>query len=454
MGGYDTATVTIMVNAVNDAPVAADDSATTDEDTSVTIDVLANDNDVDGDPLHIISFSGVTHGTLTLNHDGTVTFYPTLNFVGNAYFDYIVSDGQGGTDIASCTIIVLDKTPPITTLILGYHYIDESGTIYVTSSTIFTLIAIDAYSGIEYTNHIINGVEFEYTDPFTLSGADGVYTIIYYSRDTADNLEELKTTVVTLVSLKESSWLTDSDFNPITNFDFIFRKDNKLGGYTLIATNPGQFYYHIEVVNDLPITVDLLTIEAILPTEFITKGASPIHVYLNGVDITGSCVITGTTVYVTNVPSGSTIYITIHIDFDEKGNNYESLADFVLRGYLFNTVITGFGGTPAALGEGLYATHYSSSNLIAHQKKTTGICGFVTDMDGNPTANVEVLLLDSEGNVIDSTTTDPNGFYYFVDLELSSYKVQIVSDGPPITPIELIAVKDEFVEINFYGIDI
>ena len=50
-GGTDTATVNVTVNPVNDAPVAADDSATTDEDTPVTVNVVANDTDVEDDTL-------------------------------------------------------------------------------------------------------------------------------------------------------------------------------------------------------------------------------------------------------------------------------------------------------------------------------------------------------------------------------------------------------------------
>ena len=49
-GNCDTATVTVTVNDVNDPPVANDDSATTDEDTPVTIDILDNDTDIDGTP--------------------------------------------------------------------------------------------------------------------------------------------------------------------------------------------------------------------------------------------------------------------------------------------------------------------------------------------------------------------------------------------------------------------
>ena len=59
------ATVTITVNAVNDPPVANDDSATTGEDTQVDIDVLANDSDVDGnlDPASVNVSSGPANGT-------------------------------------------------------------------------------------------------------------------------------------------------------------------------------------------------------------------------------------------------------------------------------------------------------------------------------------------------------------------------------------------------------
>ena len=52
-GGTDTATVTVTVRPVNDAPVANDDAASTDEDVPVTIPVLPNDTDVDGDTLSV-----------------------------------------------------------------------------------------------------------------------------------------------------------------------------------------------------------------------------------------------------------------------------------------------------------------------------------------------------------------------------------------------------------------
>ena len=108
-GGSDTATVTVTVAAINDAPVAADDSVATAEDTMVTIAVstlLLNDTDVDGDPLTTITLTGVeANGTAVLV--GTnVEFTPAADFNGDATFEYSVPDGNGGSDTATVTVTV------------------------------------------------------------------------------------------------------------------------------------------------------------------------------------------------------------------------------------------------------------------------------------------------------------------------------------------------------------
>ena len=82
-GGTDTATITVVVAPVNDAPVAVNDTASTPEDTPVTIPVLGNDTDVDGDALTVTSATS-PDGTVTINADGTVTFTPNGNFNGSA----------------------------------------------------------------------------------------------------------------------------------------------------------------------------------------------------------------------------------------------------------------------------------------------------------------------------------------------------------------------------------
>jgi hypothetical protein len=105
-GGTDTATVSITVTSVNDVPLANDDATTTPEDTPITVDVLANDSDVDGDTLKITGITDGANGTAVLNTDGTVTFTPNANFFGSDTFTYTVNDGQGGTDSATVSITV------------------------------------------------------------------------------------------------------------------------------------------------------------------------------------------------------------------------------------------------------------------------------------------------------------------------------------------------------------
>ncbi|EJG0039255.1 tandem-95 repeat protein [Vibrio parahaemolyticus] len=104
-GVSESTTVSVNVTPVNDAPVAKDDIATTQEDTAVTIDVLPNDTDIDGDTLRIDSASVPSdQGTVEIV-DGKLVFTPAENFNGDAEITYTVTDGQL-TDEAKVTVTV------------------------------------------------------------------------------------------------------------------------------------------------------------------------------------------------------------------------------------------------------------------------------------------------------------------------------------------------------------
>ncbi|MDF4590303.1 tandem-95 repeat protein, partial [Vibrio parahaemolyticus] len=104
-GVSESTTVSVDVTPVNDAPVAKDDIATTQEDTEVTIDVLPNDSDVDGDKLSIESASvPKEQGTVEVVN-GKLVFTPAENFNGDAEITYTVTDGQL-TDEAKVTVTV------------------------------------------------------------------------------------------------------------------------------------------------------------------------------------------------------------------------------------------------------------------------------------------------------------------------------------------------------------
>ncbi|GGC02122.1 peptidase M11 [Marinobacterium zhoushanense] len=106
-GGSASATVNVDVAAApvtNSAPVAQPDSAATDKQSPVTIAVLANDSDADGDTLQLISATQGSKGSVALNDDGTLTYYPAKNFRDGDSFTYAISDGSL---ISSTTVTIL-----------------------------------------------------------------------------------------------------------------------------------------------------------------------------------------------------------------------------------------------------------------------------------------------------------------------------------------------------------
>ncbi|MBE4200856.1 tandem-95 repeat protein [Vibrio parahaemolyticus] len=104
-GVSESTTVNVDVTPVNDAPVAKDDTAITDEDTPVTIDVLSNDTDIDGDKLSIQSATVPEAQGKVEIVDGKLVFTPAENFNGHAEITYTVTDGQL-TDAAKVTVTV------------------------------------------------------------------------------------------------------------------------------------------------------------------------------------------------------------------------------------------------------------------------------------------------------------------------------------------------------------
>jgi cysteine-rich repeat protein len=106
-GAMSTATVHVTVAPVNDPPVAAADSASLDEDTAVTIDVVGNDRDVDGDALAITAVTQPAHGTAAIASGHEVTYTPAANYNGPDAFSYTIGDPSGATATAVVAITVV-----------------------------------------------------------------------------------------------------------------------------------------------------------------------------------------------------------------------------------------------------------------------------------------------------------------------------------------------------------
>jgi|GEM_PF-1158497 len=107
-GGTATATVSVNIRPINDPPVPVNDHAETAMNTPVTLDVLANDSDPDGDSLTVIGVGPAAHGSVVLNTDGTVTYTPEAGYFGTDSFTYDISDGNGGTARGDVHVSILE----------------------------------------------------------------------------------------------------------------------------------------------------------------------------------------------------------------------------------------------------------------------------------------------------------------------------------------------------------
>ncbi len=169
-------------------PVATDDACSTDEDTPVVVDVLANDTDADLDSLTITEVTTPTHGSAST--DGAVAIYaPTLNYNGPDSFGYTISDGSGGT--AAATVVLT-----VTALNDGPLAIGGSATTAEDESVVIDLGALvtdveTAGADLVYTisvgpDHGLlagTGMTRTYTPTTNYSGGD---SLVYYVTDRGD----------------------------------------------------------------------------------------------------------------------------------------------------------------------------------------------------------------------------------------------------------------------------
>lgn len=185
-GGQDTATVVVTVNPLNDAPLAVDDAAFTEANTAVVVDLLANDSDVDGDSLSIVSVTQGSNGHVSDGGDGSVVYAPDNGFSGLDAFAYTVSDGAGGSDTASVTIIVgggqgnvaanddvatTDEDTPTSIAVLANDSASDSSPLAILTATSpeHGIVAISNAQYLIYTPH----ADYYGPDGFTYVVGDG-----------------------------------------------------------------------------------------------------------------------------------------------------------------------------------------------------------------------------------------------------------------------------------------
>ncbi len=208
------ATVTVTVTELNDAPIANDDTATTPEETPVTIDLTVNDTDVDGtiDDTSLVIVQP-NNGLVVDNGDGTVSYTPDLNFFGTDTFTYTVLDDDGEiSNEATVTVTVTElndapianddsATTPIDTPVtidLTDNDTDVDGTIDDTS-----LVIVQPVNG----NVVDNGDgTVSYTPDLNFFGID---TFTYTVLDDDGEISNEATVTVTVTELNDAPIAND-----------------------------------------------------------------------------------------------------------------------------------------------------------------------------------------------------------------------------------------------------
>lgn len=127
--GIDLLLDNVRITAtVNTSPVAVADSYSTIQGVALVVPaagVLANDSDAESNPLTAILNVGPTHGSVTLNADGSFTYTPTAGYTGPDSFTYHARDGNSDSNIATVSIAV--NAPAIGTLVNGSFESGENG---------------------------------------------------------------------------------------------------------------------------------------------------------------------------------------------------------------------------------------------------------------------------------------------------------------------------------------
>ncbi len=173
----DTASVTITIAAVNDGPVAFDDTASTEEDEAVSISVLSNDADVDDINLFLAEVSPAQNGRIFIRisiSGQQVVYSPSLNFAGTDSFTYRVSDGSL-SDTASVTVTVNTvNDAPVAIDDRASTKEDEAVSISVLSNDtdVDSRLSLTAVSPAQNGRSSISGRQVVYSPSLNFAGTD------------------------------------------------------------------------------------------------------------------------------------------------------------------------------------------------------------------------------------------------------------------------------------------
>ncbi len=464
-GGTDSGAITISVSAINDAPNAIDDTATVVEDSlNNQINVLLNDNDIDGDTMTIVSVTQPSHGTVTFT-SAQVSYTPLLNFYGPDSFTYSISDGHGGSDTASVNVLITGvNDPPIAN--------DDTATVQQESSN--NLINVRANDGdidgdpltvISVTQPLhglssTDGLNVYYTPTPNYVGADSftytinddhggsdiasVFIMISNINDPPvannDTVTVMEDSISNIINVLLNDY--DPDNNPLvitsvtqplhgtssTNGAFVFYtpSPNYYGSDIFVysisdgngGTDSGAITISVSAINDAPNAID--------DTATVVEDSlnNQINVLLNDNDIDGD---TMTIVSVTQPSHGSATYTASNVYYTPSPNynGPDSLSYTINDGHsgidiaTISITVTSANDPPIAYNDTATVSEDSTGNQLV-------VLGNDVDPENNP------LVITSVTQPLHGTSSTNGAFVFYTpspNYYGSDIFVYSISDG-------------------------
>ncbi len=236
----NTATVTITVAAVNDPPVAVNDVFVGNEDVVFNGNVIANDSDVEGSSLTAALVANVSHGTVTLNPNGTFSYTPAANYAGADSFTYRVNDGNADSNVATVTFDVQPVNDAPFAVNDSVNLVEDtsfSGNVLandtdVEGNSLNAALVTDVAHGVLILN--ANGT-FTYTPAQNYAGLD---SFSYRANDGALN-SNVATVAITVSATNDAPVAVNDAFSGNEDFPIngnVIANDTDVEGSTLTAT--------------------------------------------------------------------------------------------------------------------------------------------------------------------------------------------------------------------------
>jgi hypothetical protein len=401
----DTASGTLSINVRADTPpVARPDVVGTPADTNVTVNVLANDSDADGDKLVVVGLTNGAHGTTTLDPvTGNPMYIPATGWTGTDTFSYTVSDGHGGTATATVTVRVGAPTITVGTIAGDdiINAVEHGGAVTLSGST----TGVEAgqtvsvtLNGQTYTTTVQAGGNWSVVAPVidVTKLADGSYTVSASVADksgypagdthmvTVDTAAAAAITVATVATDNVLNGTESTAANvPVTG---TVSGDAKAGDTVTLTVNGHAYTGTVQPGNTYSINVsgaDLLADPDHKVDASVTAtdaAGNPVTVTAQGaytVDTAAAAAITVATVATDNILNGAestsaNVPVTGTVSGDAKAGDTVTLT------------VNGHAYTGTVQPGNTYSINVSGADLLADPDHKVDASVTATDAAGNP----------------------------------------------------------------------